>query len=67
MKTKKYLYERILQQYNGNWDDVEYFQTDSNFVLSIIDRKELNFLIKEYRIANNAPLRTINRKTKMGA
>jgi hypothetical protein len=66
MKTKKYLYERILQQYNNGWDDIEYFQTGSNFVLSIADRKELNFLIKEYRIANNAPLRVINRKTKMG-
>jgi hypothetical protein len=65
MKTKKYLYERILQQNNNSWEDVEYFQTGSDFILSIVDRKELNFLMKEYRLASSSPLREINRKTKL--
>lgn len=65
MKKLKYKYERILQQNNGNgWDDVESWETASNYVLSKEDSKSLKRLKAEYKIAQkNATLRVISRKT----
>lgn len=67
VKTNKFQYEVILQQNNGfGWDDVEFFETKSNYLLNKDDKEELKRLRIEYRIAQPfAALRTIHRKAKI--
>ena len=67
MKTQvnKYKYEVVLQQYVSNqWNDIEFFDTDSTFYLPIKERERLQQNIMDYK--RNLPsysYRTIRRRT----
>lgn len=64
-RKNKWKYFVILQKnYNGDWEDIEEFESNSMFSLSTADSKELKRLKKEYRISDKYPQRVIYRKIK---
>lgn len=67
-KTKnKYEYEIVLQQrFENGWEDVEFFEANSNFLPKEGEMKRLKQARKDYsQNAPQYPLRSIRRKTKI--
>lgn len=64
MKTTKYKYEKVIQQYykGWGWEDNSTYETNSSFVADIETRKLLRHDLKEYSLTGY-PTRVIKRKS----
>ena len=63
MKTKKYNYIKVIQQYFGNgWEDVSEYEANSNG--AAIDKKLILHDLREYRLTGY-PTRVIFRREKL--
>lgn len=64
-KARKYNYEIVIQQLGVNgWDDVEYFEADSTFYMTIPERQRLKMAMVSYQ--TNQPqysFRSIRRRS----
>lgn len=59
----KYTYYRVIQEYWGRWEDVDFHETDSTYWPK--DREALKENIKAYRENSQAPVRVISRREKI--
>jgi len=58
----KYVYYKVIQQNFNSWEDVDFFEVKSSYTCkNLADRKELNQLIKDYKLMGY-PVRVVNRK-----
>jgi hypothetical protein len=64
MKNNKYAYYVVLQgNYGfGGFDDLDFFETPSDYYLTREQRKELKHLKNEYSLAHSVSLRTVKRR-----